>query len=208
MKYLQERRAAFSYGAAARRPRWRYRRSRPSAACSKERRPRDLHHHGAGVNSDHLDQGRERACTSPTDEARTFGMEGMFRQVGIYLVGRRLTPDADPLFYRDKWGPDSGGGHQRSGEPVFWLAARWRIRTTASHDSLYIYYSCSAFSGSVLVRGGRQPGAVSRWRHRPHTLAGEGPQHRMGTVTRCSARYRTAWLTIPRTGTSLRSSQD
>ena len=51
------------------------------------------------------------------DESRTFGMEGMFRQFGIFSqVGQLYRPqDADQLmFYKeDKSGPDPPGGHQR-----------------------------------------------------------------------------------------------
>ena len=53
------------------------------------------------------------------DESRTFGMEGMFRQLGIFSqVGQLYTPqDADQLMsYReDKTGPDPAGGDQRAG---------------------------------------------------------------------------------------------
>ena len=53
------------------------------------------------------------------DESRTFGMEGMFRQLGIFSqVGQLYQPeDADQLmFYReDKRRPDPPGGHQRAG---------------------------------------------------------------------------------------------
>ena len=51
------------------------------------------------------------------DESRTFGMEGMFRQLGIYShVGQLYEPeDADQLmFYReDQQGPGPAGGDQR-----------------------------------------------------------------------------------------------
>ena len=51
------------------------------------------------------------------DECRTFGMEGMFRQFGIFSqVGQLYRPeDADQLmFYKeDKTRPDAAGGHQR-----------------------------------------------------------------------------------------------
>ena len=57
------------------------------------------------------------------DESRTFGMEGMFRQFGIFSqVGQLYRPeDADQLmFYKeDKSGPDPAGGDQRG-------RARWR----------------------------------------------------------------------------------
>jgi pyruvate dehydrogenase E1 component len=53
------------------------------------------------------------------DEARTFGMEGMFRQLGIFApegpevrTGRQGPGDVLP---RGQGGPDPGGGHQRGG---------------------------------------------------------------------------------------------
>jgi len=53
------------------------------------------------------------------DEARTFGMEGMFRQLAIYSsVGQKYEPvDRDQVMYyrEDKGGTDSRRGHQRSG---------------------------------------------------------------------------------------------
>ena len=56
------------------------------------------------------------------DEARTFGMEGMFRQIGIYSsVGQLYTPqDADQLmFYReDKQGQILEEGINEAGQPV------------------------------------------------------------------------------------------
>ncbi len=56
------------------------------------------------------------------DESRTFGMEGMFRQLGICSqVGQLYKPeDADQLmFYKeDKHGPDPAGRHQRGRRDV------------------------------------------------------------------------------------------
>ena len=53
------------------------------------------------------------------DESRTFGMEGLFRQIGIFSqVGQLYRPqDADQLMYyrEDPEGPDPAGGHQRAG---------------------------------------------------------------------------------------------
>ncbi len=52
------------------------------------------------------------------DEARTFGMEGLFRQIGIYNPhGQQYTPvDKDQVMYykEDKAGPGAAGRHQRS----------------------------------------------------------------------------------------------
>ncbi len=64
----------------------------------------------------------ERIVPIVPDESRTFGMEGMFRQLGIYShVGQLYEPeDAGQLmFYKeDQQGPDPAGGHQRGGRDV------------------------------------------------------------------------------------------
>ena len=56
------------------------------------------------------------------DEARTFGMEGMFRQIGIYSsVGQLYTPqDADQLMYyrEDKKGQMLEEGINEGGRDV------------------------------------------------------------------------------------------
>ncbi len=67
------------------------------------------------------------------DESRTFGMEGMFRQLGIYSsVGQLYKPqDADQLMYyrEDKSGPGAAGRNQRSRRNE--LVDRCRRRRTA-----------------------------------------------------------------------------
>src|SRR6202020_2299118 len=68
------------------------------------------------------------------DEARTFGMEGMFRQIGIYSsVGQLYTPqDADQLmFYReDKQGQILEEGINEAGSMCSWIA---RARAYSNH---------------------------------------------------------------------------
>jgi pyruvate dehydrogenase E1 component len=84
------------------------------------------------------------------DESRTFGMEGMFRQLGIYSsVGQLYTPqDADQLMYyrEDKHGQIlqegiNEAGAMSSGSP--------RHRRTATHGvpmiPFYIFYSMFGF---------------------------------------------------------------
>ncbi len=123
------------------------------------------------------------------DEARTFGMEGMFRQIGIYASkGQLYTPeDADQLmFYReDKTGQILEEGINEAGAFCSWLASG----TSYSNHNIqtvpfYIYYSMFGFQriGDFIWAGGDQQsrgfligGTAGRT-----TLAGEGLQHQDG----------------------------
>ena len=64
------------------------------------------------------------------DESRTFGMEGMFRQLGIFSqVGQLYKPqDADQLMYyrEDKSGQMLQEGINEAGAMSSWIAARLR----------------------------------------------------------------------------------
>jgi pyruvate dehydrogenase E1 component len=137
------------------------------------------------------------------DEARTFGMEGMFRQIGIYSsVGQLYTPqDADQLmFYReDKQGQILEEGINEAGAMCSWIAA---ATAYANHGvsmvPFYIYYSMFGFqrvgdfiwaAGDSQARGFLVGGTAGRT-----TLAGEGLQHQDGhshllatTVPNCIA---------------------
>jgi pyruvate dehydrogenase E1 component len=123
------------------------------------------------------------------DEARTFGMEGMFRQVGIYSsVGQLYTPqDADQLmFYKeDKSGQILQMGIDEAGSTCAWMAAGTAY---ANHGvnmvPFYIYYSMFGFqrvgdfawaAGDMQARGFLIGGTAGRT-----TLAGEGLQHQDG----------------------------
>ncbi|MGD8976733.1 MAG: pyruvate dehydrogenase (acetyl-transferring), homodimeric type [Gammaproteobacteria bacterium] len=123
------------------------------------------------------------------DEARTFGMEGMFRQVGIYSsVGQLYTPqDADQLmFYKeDKSGQILEMGINEAGALCAWTAAGTAF---ANHGvnmvPFYIYYSMFGFqrvgdfiwaAGDMQARGFLIGGTAGRT-----TLAGEGLQHQDG----------------------------
>jgi pyruvate dehydrogenase E1 component len=123
------------------------------------------------------------------DEARTFGMEGMFRQIGIYSsVGQLYTPqDADQLmFYReDKQGQILEEGINEAGSLCSWIAA---ATAYANHGvsmvPFYIYYSMFGFqrvgdfiwaAGDSRARGFLVGGTAGRT-----TLAGEGLQHQDG----------------------------
>jgi pyruvate dehydrogenase E1 component len=137
------------------------------------------------------------------DEARTFGMEGMFRQVGIYSsVGQLYTPqDADQLmFYReDKKGQILEEGINEAGSLCSWLAAATAYSNHGvSMIPFYIYYSMFGFqrvgdfiwaAADSQSRGFLVGGTAGRT-----TLAGEGLQHQDGhshllasTVPNCVA---------------------
>ena len=123
------------------------------------------------------------------DEARTFGMEGMFRQVGIYSsMGQLYTPqDADQLLYyrEDKKGQILEEGINEGGAMCSWIAAG---TSYANHGvymvPFYIYYSMFGFqrvgdfawaAGDMRTRGFLIGGTAGRT-----TLAGEGLQHQDG----------------------------
>ena len=123
------------------------------------------------------------------DEARTFGMEGMFRQVGIYAVkGQLYTPqDAGELMYyrEDKQGQILEEGINEGGAFCSWLAAG---TSYSNHNTqmvpFYIYYSMFGFQrigdfiwagGDLQSRGFLIGGTAGRT-----TLAGEGLQHQDG----------------------------
>ncbi len=123
------------------------------------------------------------------DEARTFGMEGMFRQLGIYSsVGQLYTPqDKDEImFYKeDKSGQILEEGINEAGAMSSWIAA---ATSYSSHGvntiPFYIYYSMFGFqrigdlawaAGDMQARGFMIGGTAGRT-----TLAGEGLQHQDG----------------------------
>ncbi|MGH8727245.1 MAG: pyruvate dehydrogenase (acetyl-transferring), homodimeric type [Burkholderiales bacterium] len=123
------------------------------------------------------------------DECRTFGMEGMFRQLGIYSsVGQLYEPqDAGQLmFYReDRKGQILEEGITEAGSISSWLAAA----TSYSMHALpmipfYIFYSMFGFqrigdlawaAGDSRARGFLIGGTSGRT-----TLNGEGLQHEDG----------------------------
>jgi pyruvate dehydrogenase E1 component len=82
------------------------------------------------------------------DEARTFGMEGMFRQIGIYSqVGQlRAAGRRQLMFYKESTRrPDPAGRHQRSRRHVL---DRRRHRYSVHGVPMipfYIYYSMFGF---------------------------------------------------------------
>ncbi|HSN92126.1 MAG TPA: pyruvate dehydrogenase (acetyl-transferring), homodimeric type, partial [Anaeromyxobacteraceae bacterium] len=123
------------------------------------------------------------------DESRTFGMEGMFRQVGIYSqVGQLYTPqDADQLaFYKeDKTGQILQEGINEAGATSSWIAA---ATSYSAHGvqmiPFYIFYSMFGFQrvGDLLWAAGdmRSRGFLLGATSGRTTLNGEGLQHEDG----------------------------
>ncbi len=123
------------------------------------------------------------------DEARTFGMEGLFRQVGIYSsVGQLYTPqDADQLMYyrEDKKGQILEEGINEAGSLCSWLASGTAYANYGVNMvPFYIFYSMFGFqrvgdfiwaAGDMQARGFLIGGTAGRT-----TLAGEGLQHQDG----------------------------
>jgi pyruvate dehydrogenase E1 component len=123
------------------------------------------------------------------DESRTFGMEGMFRQLGIFSqVGQLYKPeDAEQLmFYKeDKKGQMLEEGITEAGAISSWIAA---ATSYANHGvamiPFYIFYSMFGFqrvgdlawaAGDSRARGFLVGGTSGRT-----TLNGEGLQHQDG----------------------------
>jgi len=123
------------------------------------------------------------------DEARTFGIEGMFRQIGIYSsVGQLYTPqDAEQLMYyrEDRQGQILEEGINEAGAFCSWLAA---ATSYANHGvymiPFYIFYSMFGFqrigdfiwaAGDMQAKGFLMGATAGRT-----TLAGEGLQHQDG----------------------------
>lgn len=137
------------------------------------------------------------------DESRTFGMEGMFRQLGIWSqVGQLYTPqDAEQLmFYKeDKKGQVLQEGINEAGGLCDWIAAGTAYSTHGiSMIPFFIYYSMFGFqriadliwaAADQRTRGFLLGATAGRT-----TLNGEGLQHEDGhshivaaTVPNCIA---------------------
>ncbi len=123
------------------------------------------------------------------DESRTFGMEGLFRQIGIYNpAGQNYTPvDKDQVMYyrEDKAGQILQEGINEAGGMASWIAAATSYSTSNRiMVPFYVYYSMFGFqrigdlawaAGDMLARGFLLGGTSGRT-----TLNGEGLQHEDG----------------------------
>ncbi|MFO7953895.1 MAG: pyruvate dehydrogenase (acetyl-transferring), homodimeric type [Thioalkalivibrio sp.] len=120
------------------------------------------------------------------DEARTFGMEGLFRQLGIYSsVGQLYEPqDKEQVMYykEDKKGQILEEGINEAGSLSSWIAAATSYSTHGvAMVPFYIFYSMFGFqrvgdliwaAGDMRARGFLMGATAGRT-----TLAGEGLQH-------------------------------
>src|SRR2546429_8827525 len=123
------------------------------------------------------------------DDSRTFGMEGMFRQFGIFSqVGQLYQPeDANQLMYsrEDKHGQILQEGINEPGAMSSWIAAATSYSTSDTPMiPFYIYYSMFGFqrvgdlawaAGDSRARGFLLGATAGRT-----TLNGEGLQHQDG----------------------------
>ena len=123
------------------------------------------------------------------DEARTFGMEGMFRQIGIYNPkGQRYTPvDREQVMYYKEQvdGQILQEGINEAGGMCSWIAAATSYSTNNRiMIPFFVYYSMFGFqrfgdfawaAGDMQARGFILGGTSGRT-----TLNGEGLQHEDG----------------------------
>ncbi|MDN4504392.1 pyruvate dehydrogenase (acetyl-transferring), homodimeric type [Alteromonadaceae bacterium BrNp21-10] len=123
------------------------------------------------------------------DEARTFGMEGLFRQVGIYASeGQKYIPqDSDQVAYyrEDKKGQVLQEGINELGAMASWVASGTSYSTcNTTTIPFYTYYSMFGFqrvgdlawaAGDSQARGFLLGATAGRT-----TLNGEGLQHQDG----------------------------
>ncbi|MFC4259991.1 pyruvate dehydrogenase (acetyl-transferring), homodimeric type [Marinobacter lacisalsi] len=123
------------------------------------------------------------------DEARTFGMEGMFRQLGIYTSeGQKYTPnDRNQVMYykEDQQGQILQEGINEAGAMSTWIAAATSYSTNGcTLIPFYLFYSMFGFqrvgdlcwaAGDMRSRGFLLGGTAGRT-----TLNGEGLQHQDG----------------------------
>jgi pyruvate dehydrogenase E1 component len=123
------------------------------------------------------------------DEARTFGMEGMFRQLGIFSsVGQLYEPQdkEQVMFYKeDKSGQILEEGINEAGAFSSWIAAATAYSThNINMVPFYVYYSMFGFQriGDLAWAAGdcRSRGFLIGATAGRTTLAGEGLQHQDG----------------------------
>jgi pyruvate dehydrogenase E1 component len=132
---------------------------------------------------------RDRLVPIVPDESRTFGMEGLFRQIGIYAAhGQHYDPvdKGQIMYYKEsQQGQLLEEGINEAGAFCSWLAA---ATAYSNHNypmiPFYIYYSMFGFqrigdlawaAGDARARGFLLGATAGRT-----TLAGEGLQHTDG----------------------------
>ncbi|MEE2770284.1 MAG: pyruvate dehydrogenase (acetyl-transferring), homodimeric type [Pseudomonadota bacterium] len=139
---------------------------------------------------------KDRIVPIVPDESRTFGMEGLFRQIGIYSpLGQQYEPvDAGSIMYykEAKDGQYIQEGVNEGGAVSSWIAAATSYSSNAlSLIPFYIYYSMFGFqrvgdyiwaAGDMRARGFLIGATAGRT-----TLAGEGLQHNDGNSLHISS---------------------
>ncbi len=139
---------------------------------------------------------KDRLVPIVPDESRTFGMEGLFRQIGIYSpMGQQYTPvDAGSIMYykESKDGQYIQEGVNEGGAVSSWIAAATSYSSNGlSLIPFYIYYSMFGFqrvgdylwaAGDMRARGFLIGATAGRT-----TLAGEGLQHNDGNSLHISS---------------------
>lgn len=144
---------------------------------------------------------RDRVVPIVPDEARTFGLEGMFRQLGIYsAAGQTYTPEDSEALMGYKEAVDGHmleEGINEAGAMSAWIALATSYSTNAlPMIPMYIYYSMFGFqrvgdlawlAGDMQAQGFLLGATAGRT-----TLNGEGLQHQdghshilFGTVPNC-----------------------
>ena len=124
------------------------------------------------------------------DEARTFGMANLFRQIGIYAPeGQLYEPEdaAQMLYYKEsRSGQILEEGITEAGAVSSWIAAATSYSTHGvAMLPFYIFYSCFGFQriGDLILcaADSRARGFLIGATAGRTTLSGEGLQHQDGT---------------------------
>jgi pyruvate dehydrogenase E1 component len=132
----------------------------------------------------------KRVVPIVADEARTFGMQSLFRQVGIYsAVGQLYEPEdkAELLYYKEaKDGQILEEGITEAGALSSWIAAATSYSTNGEPMlPFYIYYSMFGFQrvGDLIWAAAdqRSRGFLVGATAGRTTLSGEGLQHEDGS---------------------------
>jgi pyruvate dehydrogenase E1 component len=132
---------------------------------------------------------KQRLTPILADEARTFGMEGLFRQIGIYSpFGQLYEPEDSHLlmsYKEDKKGQLLQEGISEAGAMSCWIAAATSYMTNdVPMIPFYIYYSMFGYQrfGDLVwaAADSRSRGFIMGGTAGRTTLAGEGLQHQDG----------------------------
>lgn len=132
---------------------------------------------------------KQRIVPIVADETRTFGLEGFFRQIGIYSPwGQLYLPEDKHLlmyYHEDTKGQILEEGISEAGAMASWIAAGTAYMTTGlPMIPIYIYYSMFGYQrfGDLVwaAADSRARGFILGGTAGRTTLAGEGLQHQDG----------------------------